>query len=150
MFERLSQIEADYVALEESLGTSEVLNDQNKLREASRRYKQQTPLIQCIREYKEVEGNAEAARELMADAKGAEREQLQNELEASQARIAELEEKLKVLLLPPDPNDGNGGPRPGENGLLVDVLGGVPKRGRTGPFFEAGGATSPPVMRTPL
>ena len=106
MFERLSQIEADYVALEESLGTPEVLNDQNKLREASRRYKQQTPLVQCIREYKEVEGNAEAARELMADAKGAEREQLQNELEASQARIAELEAKLKVLLLPPDPNDG--------------------------------------------
>ena len=66
MFERLSQIEAEYVALEESLGTAEVLNDQNKLRDASRRYKQQTPLVQCIREYKDAEGNAEAARELMA------------------------------------------------------------------------------------
>ena len=69
MFERLSQIEAEYVALEESLGTAEVLNDQNKLRDASRRYKQQTPLVQCIREYQDAEGNAEAARELMADAK---------------------------------------------------------------------------------
>ena len=62
MFERLSQIEAEYVALEESLGTAEVLNDQNKLRDASRRYKQQTPLVQCIREYQDAEGNAEAAR----------------------------------------------------------------------------------------
>jgi peptide chain release factor 1 len=106
VFERLSQIEAEYVALEESLGTAEVLNDQNKLRDASRRYKQQTPLVQCIREYKDAEGNAEAARELMADAKGAEREQLQAELDGASERIAELEAQLKVLLLPADPNDG--------------------------------------------
>jgi len=106
VFERLSQIEAEYVALEESLGTAEVLNDQNKLRDASRRYKQQTPLVQCIREYKDAEGNAEAARELMADAKGAEREQLQAELDGAVERIAELEAQLKVLLLPADPNDG--------------------------------------------
>ena len=115
MLDRLLEIEAEYQALEESLGSQEVLSDQAKLRDASRRYKQQTPLVTCIREYQDVSGNAEAARELMADAKGAEREQLQAELETAQLRMAELEERLKILLLPTDPNDGKN--------LIVEIRG---------------------------
>lgn len=115
MLDRLLEIEAEYQALEESLGSQEVLSDQAKLRDASRRYKQQTPLVTCIREYRDVSGNAEAARELMADAKGAEREQLQAELETAQSRMAELEERLKILLLPTDPNDGKN--------LIVEIRG---------------------------
>lgn len=115
MLDRLLEIEAEYRALEESLGSQEVLSDQAKLRDASRRYKQQTPLVTCIREYQDVSGNAEAARELMADAKGTEREQLQAELEIAQARMAELEERLKILLLPNDPNDGKN--------LIVEIRG---------------------------
>lgn len=115
MLDRLLEIEAEYQALEESLGSQEVLSDQAKLRDASRRYKQQTPLVMCIREYQDVSGNAEAARELMADAKGAEREQLQAELETAQSRMAELEERLKILLLPTDPNDGKN--------LIVEIRG---------------------------
>jgi peptide chain release factor 1 len=106
VLERLAQIEADYRQLESSLASPEVLNDQAKLRDASRRYKQQTPLVECIRAYQTAEGNAEAASELLDDAKGLERQQLQDELSAAQARIAELHERLKVLLLPIDPNDG--------------------------------------------
>ena len=115
MLDRLLEIEAEYRALEESLGSQEVLSDQAKLRDASRRYKQQTPLVTCIREYQDVAGNAEAARELMADAKGAEREQLQAELETAELRISELEERLKILLLPTDPNDGKN--------LIVEIRG---------------------------
>jgi peptide chain release factor 1 len=111
----LLEIEAEYRALEESLGSQEVLSDQAKLRDASRRYKQQTPLVTCIREYQDVAGNAEAARELMADAKGTEREQLQAELETAELRISELEERLKILLLPTDPNDGKN--------LIVEIRG---------------------------
>jgi peptide chain release factor 1 len=115
VLDRLLEIEAEYRALEESLGSQEVLSDQAKLRDASRRYKQQTPLVTCIREYQDVSGNADAARELMADAKGAEREQLQAELETAQSRMAELEERLKILLLPTDPNDGKN--------LIVEIRG---------------------------
>jgi peptide chain release factor 1 len=115
VLDRLLEIEAEYRALEESLGSQEVLSDQAKLRDASRRYKQQTPLVTCIREYQDVAGNAEAARELMADAKGAEREQLQAELETAELRISELEERLKILLLPTDPNDGKN--------LIVEIRG---------------------------
>ena len=106
MLERLKVIEAEYEALEASLASPEVLGDQRKLKEASRRYKQQTPLVECIRRYRDALDTVEAAKELLVDAAGSEREQLEQELESASGSIAGLEEELKVLLLPPDPNDG--------------------------------------------
>ena len=103
---RLESIERDYTELEVSLGSPEVLGDQNRLREASRKYKQLTPLIQCIRDLRDAKGDAEAAKELMNETSGDERESFRAEAVAAEARVEELEELLKVLLLPPDPNDG--------------------------------------------
>lgn len=88
------------------MATSDVLEDQNKLREVSRKYKQMTPLVECIRKYRTARGNADAASELIADASGSEREQLQTELNSANEAIVNLENELKVLLLPPDPNAG--------------------------------------------
>ncbi len=115
MLDRLEKIEAEYEALEASLGSPEVLGDQAKLRDASRRYKQQTPLVQCIRAYREALGNAEAARELIAETSGAERAAFEEELSGSEERIASLEAELKVLMLPADPNDGKN--------LIVEIRG---------------------------
>ena len=103
---RLESIERDYTELEVSLGSPEVLGDQNRLREASRKYKQLTPLIQCIRDLREAKGDADAAKELMNETSGDERESFRAEAVSAEARVEELEELLKVLLLPPDPNDG--------------------------------------------
>jgi peptide chain release factor 1 len=103
---RLESIERDYTELEVSLGSPEVLGDQNRLREASRKYKQLTPLIQCIRDLRDAKGDAEAAKELMNETSGDERESFRAEASAAEARVEELDELLKVLLLPPDPNDG--------------------------------------------
>jgi peptide chain release factor 1 len=103
---RLESIERDYTELEVSLGSPEVLGDQNRLREASRKYKQLTPLIQCIRDLREAKGDADAAKELMNETSGDERESFRTEAATAEARVEELEELLKVLLLPPDLNDG--------------------------------------------
>ncbi|NBQ99438.1 MAG: peptide chain release factor 1 [Actinobacteria bacterium] len=104
--DRLDSIERDFLELEASLGTQEVLGDQARLRDASRRYKQLTPLVQCIRELREVSGDAAAARELMGETSGDERDAFRAEAQAAEQRIEELEERLKLLLLPPDENDG--------------------------------------------
>ena len=106
MKDRLDSIENEFVELEASLGTPEVLGDQARLREASRKYKQMTPLVNCIRELRAAQGDADAARELMAETSGDERETFRAEATTAEARVEELEEQLKVLLLPPDPNDG--------------------------------------------
>jgi peptide chain release factor 1 len=104
--DRLDSIERDFLELEASLGTQEVLGDQARLRDASRRYKQLTPLVQCIRELREVSGDAAAARELMGETSGDERDAFRAEAQAAEQRVEELEERLKLLLLPPDENDG--------------------------------------------
>ena len=106
MNERLASIEKEYEALEASLGSPEVLGDQAKLREVSRKYKQMTPLVNCIRELNRAKGDAQAARELMSESSGDERELFRAEATTAEESITELEEKLKILLLPPDPNDG--------------------------------------------
>ena len=101
MNSRLESIERDYTELEVSLGSPEVLGDQNRLREASRKYKQLTPLIECIRSLRDAKGDAEAAKELMIETSGDERESFRAEAAAAEARVEELEARLQVLLLPP-------------------------------------------------
>jgi peptide chain release factor 1 len=73
----------------------------------SRRYKELTPVVECIRRIETRTSDAEAARELisMSDDPG-EREQLRIERESAESDVARLEEELKMLLLPKDPNDG--------------------------------------------
>ncbi len=106
MNDRLASIERDYLELEVSLGSPEVLGDQNRLREASRKYKQLTPLVQCIRDLRTAQGDAEAAKELMNEMSGADRDAFRAEATAAEQSVEDLEEELKVLMLPPDPNDG--------------------------------------------
>ena len=106
MLAKLDAILADFEQVETSLTTSEVLGDQYKLRDVSRRYKQMGPLVECIREYKSVLGNVEAAKELIEVASVDERTSLDTEMRQGLVRLQTLEDKLKVLLIPPDPNDG--------------------------------------------
>lgn len=103
---RLESIENEYVELEQSLGSSEVLGDQSRLREASRKYKQMTPLVECIRALRVARGDLEVGRALLSDADATEREALRAEIADTETLVDSLEERLKVLLLPPDPNDG--------------------------------------------
>lgn len=106
MLAKLDAILADFEQLELSLTTPEVLGDQYKLRDASRRYKQMGPLIACIRSYKSTLGNVQAAKELIELSTPQERASLEAEMRADEQRIEALESELKVLLIPPDPNDG--------------------------------------------
>ena len=106
MLAKLDAILADFEQVETSLTTSEVLGDQYKLRDVSRRYKQMGPLVECIREYKSVLGNVEAAKELIEVASVDERTSLDTEMRQGLVRLQALEDKLKVLLIPADPNDG--------------------------------------------
>ena len=97
----------EHVTLESLLSDPEVLSDQRRLREVSRRYKELTPIVECIHSIDARRSDAEAARELLTmtdDA--AERESLRGELGAAEVDVERLEEDLKTLLLPKDPNDG--------------------------------------------
>ena len=106
MLAKLDAVLAEFEQLELSLASPEVLGDQNKLRDVSRKYKQMGPLIECIRKYKTVLGNVDAAKELIETASPEERSSLDAEMREGMSQLEVLEEQLKVLLIPPDPDDG--------------------------------------------
>ncbi len=106
MLAKLDAIVAEFEQLEASLASPEVLGDQRKLRDSSRRYKQMGPLVECIRKYQATNGDVEVARELLQTASPDERASLEAELHSGTAELERLADELKVLLIPPDPNDG--------------------------------------------
>lgn len=105
MLTRLKDLEKEYESVVQSLGDPEVLSDQNRLREASRRHKHLEPIIQAYRQYCQAGDDAEAAQEMLTEATGEDREMLRGELELAVETKERLEDELKVLLLPRDPND---------------------------------------------
>ena len=106
VIERLSGLEDEFRTVETRLTDPEVLADQVRLRAASRRYKELSPVVEAYRSYIARRDDLEAATELLEEAVGDEREQLQAEVESANADLARLDEELHVLLLPRDPNDG--------------------------------------------
>ena len=106
MFDRLQTLEDEFVSLEASLSDPEIGNDQARFREVTRRYKDLTPVVDCVRRYQARSADAEAARELITVATDDEREALRVELAETEADLAALTEELRLLMLPRDPNDG--------------------------------------------
>jgi len=107
MQDRWESLLAEHVTLESLLSDPDVLSNQSRLRDISRRYKELTPVVECIRNIEARLSDGEAARELLAMTDvPAEKEQLKNEKDSSDADVARLEDVLKDLLLPKDPNDG--------------------------------------------
>ena len=106
MFERLASLEDEFISLEVSLSDPEVQTDHSALRRVSKRYKDLTPVVECLRAHRERSADAEVARELLVDASETDRQMLRVELSEAEADLADLEEQLRLLMLPKDPNDG--------------------------------------------
>jgi peptide chain release factor 1 len=106
VFERLAAVEDEYLLLETSLGDPEVLADQARLREASRRYRELGPLVEALRRRRARLADVDTSRELMNAASGDERELWRAELSEAEAEVAALEDEIRTLMLPKDPNEG--------------------------------------------
>ena len=106
MFERLASLEDEFTSLEVSLSDPDVQADHAALRRVSKRYKDLTPVVECLRAHRERSADAQAARELLVDASETDKQMLRQELSEAEADLAELEEQLRLLMLPKDPNDG--------------------------------------------
>ena len=106
MFERLASLEDEFISLEVSLSDPDVQADHAALRRVSKRYKDLTPVVECLRAHRERSADAEAARELLVDASETDKQMLRVELSEAEADLADLEERLRLLMLPKDPNDG--------------------------------------------
>ncbi len=106
VFERLAAVEDEYELIETSLADPDVLGDQVRLREVSKRYKDLTPLVDALRLHRVKVADVAAAREYVAESAGDDREMWRAELTTLEADVERLEDEIRVLMLPKDPNDG--------------------------------------------
>ena len=106
MLDRLEQVDDEYATLEHQLADPDVLADPSQLRTLSKRYNDLGPVVEKYRRYRARSADADAARELLAEASGDERSMLQSEIDEVTAELAELEVELRELMLPADPHDG--------------------------------------------
>lgn len=118
MFDKLQSAEARYEEISLMLGQPEVINDQDRYRKLMKEYSHMEELILAYREYKKVSSDIEEAKVLLQDKLDNEfRELVEEDLKESQERIRELEKKLRILLLPKDPND--------EKNVIIEIRAGA-------------------------
>ena len=100
MLEAPAELLAEHAELERQLADPEVHADQARARRLGKRYAELTPIVEVQRAIVEVAGDLATARELAG-----EDDSFRAEIPVLEARRAELEERLRLLLLPRDPND---------------------------------------------
>jgi len=106
MFDRLAAVEDRYEKLNELLSDPDVVSDPKKLREYSKEQSDIQETVQTYREYKQVKEELQDAKMLLEDKLDAEmREMVKEEVATLEERAEQLEEQLKILLIPKDPND---------------------------------------------
>ncbi len=103
--QRLESLHERFEELAALLAEPEVIADQPRFRDYSREYAELEPLVEAWRDFHSTEGDIEAAEVLCDDSDADMRELAEEELHAGRARLAALEEQLKTLLVPRDPDD---------------------------------------------
>ncbi|MBS4008627.1 MAG: peptide chain release factor 1 [Clostridium sp.] len=118
MFEKLQAIEDRYQELEQSISDPGIISRQSEWRKLTKEHARISEIVAAYRQYKVVEQELREAKEMLRE--GAEEEMsrfLKEEVEINSVKKEELAQKLRVLLLPRDPND--------EKNVIVEVRAGT-------------------------
>ncbi|ECV1057461.1 peptide chain release factor 1 [Listeria monocytogenes] len=106
MYDRLQAVEDRYDELNELLSDPDVVSDPKRLRDLSKEQSGITATVETYREYKNVNEQINETKELLGEKLDDEmREMAKEEFAELQKEKADLEERLKLLLVPKDPND---------------------------------------------
>src|SRR4051794_38631530 len=106
MFERLDQVETRYEELGAALSSPEIMNDSARYQKTAKAHAEISELVEKWREYKDLKKGIADTRALLADESDPETKAMaEEELAQLEQRMTRVEEDLKVLLLPKDPND---------------------------------------------
>jgi peptide chain release factor 1 len=106
MFDKLEAIEKTYEELTQQMTDNEVISDQTRYTKIAKQHRDLEAIVEKYREMKKLDNDIEGARQLLAETTEAEmRELAELELAENEVNRERVEEELKVLLLPKDPND---------------------------------------------
>ena len=118
MFDKLEDILRRYEDITMELNDPSVISDQNKFRSLMKEQKNLEALVECYLEYKKCIATIEDSVAMLDEESDADmREMLKEELADAKDKKGVLEDKLKILLLPKDPND--------EKNVIVEIRAGV-------------------------
>lgn len=108
MLEKLAEIEKRYASLEERLGSPEVASDHQESTKIHRAMREIAPVVEKVRELRKAQDDLAGAREMLDTLPAGDELRAMAEAEADglKERVAALEEEIRILLLPKDPNDG--------------------------------------------
>jgi peptide chain release factor 1 len=117
MFERLEQIESRYESLGQQLADPEIISDQQKYQKIAKQHRDLETVVEKYREYKQVTQGIADAKAMMDDSDADLRAMAEEELLNLEERAPAIEEELKILLLPKDPND--------EKNVIIEIRAGT-------------------------
>ena len=105
MFAKLENLELKFEDLEQQLSSAEVFNDQDRYRKLTKAHADLKQVVDAFRRYKEMKQNLADNKELLGDSDHEIRAMAHEEIKAIEAALPDIEQELKILLLPRDPMD---------------------------------------------
>lgn len=118
MFDKLQSIENRYEEINMKLTDPSVINDQPVYTSLMKEYSELSDIVEKYREYKQFKKDIKDSKEMLEDKPDKEmREMIQTELDIAQEGIQKVENELKILLMPKDPND--------DKDVIVEIRGGA-------------------------
>jgi peptide chain release factor 1 len=105
VIERLESLEREFDEVEARLADPAIIGDQSAYTELAKRYRELEAIVSRSRQLRGRADDLEAAREMLRESSGDDRESMRIEAEAAEADIERLTDELRALMLPKDPND---------------------------------------------
>lgn len=106
ILEKLEGVKIRFEEVGQQITDPEVISDVKRFVKLNKEYRGLEPIIETLQEYKNVISNLESAKEILATEKDEElKEMAKMEMDELSGKVEPLEEKIKLLLLPADPQD---------------------------------------------
>lgn len=106
IFEKLKGLEKRFEELSDELSKPETVNDQKKYVQYNKEYSNLQPIVAAYKEYTKIIDNIQSAKEVLNTEKDEDfRQMAKEEIESLNIRLGNLEEEIKILILPKDPED---------------------------------------------
>ncbi|MBR3588826.1 MAG: peptide chain release factor 1 [Clostridia bacterium] len=119
MLDKLEKVEERFESVNEMLCDPDVVADMEKYKKLMRELKNLTPVVEKFREYKKTKETLDEAKLILEDSSQDKdfREMVEEEYLEAKENIVAIEDELKILLLPKDPND--------DKNVIVEIRGGA-------------------------
>ena len=118
LLERVLSLQDKFQSLQDQLASPEVMSDMKKYVQLNKDYKQLEPIIKAGLEYKKTLDNLASAKDILVNKKDDDlREMAREDIAELEPKIPQMEDEIKLLLIPADPDDSKN--------AIVEIRGGA-------------------------